>query len=198
MCRANRRKLTRPTSATLTALVLAWVAVTGHGEEEKKAPISLADGQLLLPAPANWKKVEPRVRIIEFEFSVPKVKPDVRDGRVVVMGAGGGVQANLARWLKQFQNPIPKTFGDDDSPTKEMTIDDQKVHFLDVSGTYLDRRGPFAPATPRKNYRMLGAIIETQQLGDYFIKCYGPEKTIAANEEAFHQMLEQLKLNPDS
>ena len=77
-----------------------------------------------------------------------------------------------------------------------MEIADQKVYVVDIRGTYLDRKGPFAPATPRENYRMLGAIIETGSLGHYFVKCYGPEKTIGENAKAFQEMLKTLQVKP--
>ena len=53
--------------------------------------------------------------------------------------------------------------------------------------------GPAAPAVERPKYRMLGAIIPTKGTGTYFIKVYGPERTMAENEKAFLAMIESLK-----
>ena len=39
---------------------------------------------------------------------------------------------------------------------------------------------------------MLGAIIPTKGAGDYFIKFYGPERTVAENEAAFLAMIKSL------
>jgi hypothetical protein len=39
---------------------------------------------------------------------------------------------------------------------------------------------------------MLGAIVETKKYGLQFIKLYGPEATIKANEAAFKAMLKSL------
>jgi hypothetical protein len=41
---------------------------------------------------------------------------------------------------------------------------------------------------------MLGAIIVTDKVGQYFVKLYGPRKTIAANEKAFLDMIEGLEV----
>ena len=49
------------------------------------------------------------------------------------------------------------------------------------------------PSTERPNYRMLGAIISIKDGGQYFVKLYGPEKTIAAAEPGFMKMVEGLK-----
>ena len=45
----------------------------------------------------------------------------------------------------------------------------------------------------RPGFRMLGAVIPVK--GElYFVKAYGPEKTMAAQTEAFQAFLKTLKL----
>ena len=44
----------------------------------------------------------------------------------------------------------------------------------------------------RPDYRMLAAIVETEA-GNYFIKLYGPAKTLGAQADAFRAMVESLK-----
>lgn len=152
----------------------------------------IAIGELFkLTAPESWVRQEPRTRIVEHEFKVEPVEGDDEAGRVTVMGAGGGIDANIERWRAQFaatdDGQIPK------ADVKKRTIAGQDVHVVDISGTYLDKPGPFVPGPgiPRPNYRMLAAIIQTKK-GDYFIKFYGPERTIAAGQDAFKVMLEGL------
>lgn len=152
----------------------------------------LVGGAFQLTAPGGWVSREPRTRIVEHEFAVPKVAGDDADGRVTVMGAGGGVAANIDRWYQQFTQP-------DGSSTKERAklekkeIAGQAVTVVDISGTYMDRPGPMAPGVERPNYRMLGAIIETKQNGSHFIKFYGPEKTVTANVDAFNKLIDSLR-----
>ena len=110
---------------------------------------------------------------------------------MTVMGAGGAIEDNIARWVGQFAKPDDK---DIKKETKE--IQGQKVYFVDISGTYKDSvGGPFAggKVIERPDYRMLAAIIATEKDGNYFVKLYGPKKTIAANEEAFNKMIEGMK-----
>lgn len=151
--------------------------------------ISLSDGKITLTAPEGWKKKMPTVRIIEFEYEVPPVEGDERAGRMTVMGAGGSVEANVARWVGQF-----KLKGDAKPKTEEVKISGQKVHVVDIAGTFKDSPGPFAPAVERENYRMLGAIIATEKEGQYFLKFYGPKATVDKNEDAFKKMLDSLKV----
>lgn len=182
--------------ALVTASALVVVPATiAPGDEPTVAErtFAVADGGLKLVAPPSWTKNKPSNNIVEHEFAVPKVTGDAADGRVTVMGAQGGVEANVQRWLGQFSQP-------DGSPSKDRLRREQKqiagqeVHLVDISGTYSDQRGPFAggQAVQREHYRMLGAIVVTKRLGSYFVKFSGPEKTVAANERAFRELIESL------
>jgi hypothetical protein len=174
----------------IVASVVASILMVGQpisvSAAEPRA-VSLSDGKITMAAPADWKKKTPSVRIIDHEFSVPAAEGDKNPGRVTIMGAGGSVDANIKRWLGQFAQTKKREV------TKE-TIAGQEVHLLDIVGAYNDRRGPFAPATKRENYEMLAAIIVTDKAGKYFVKFYGPQKTVEANKKAFRAMIESLKV----
>ena len=177
----------------LVALVsLALVAFASSSTRAEETTIKLADGRFELDAPASWKHQQPRVRIIDAEYAIPAAEGDENDGRLTVMGAGGSIEQNIDRWIGQFQQA-------DGGSTKERTKSEKKtisgleVHLVDIAGTFSDRRGPFAPAVERPDYRMLAAIVETGKFGNYFVKFYGPRKTVAENEEAFSKMIESLR-----
>jgi hypothetical protein len=77
------------------------------------------------------------------------------------------------------------------------TISGCEVEIIDLSGTYKDSPGgPFAGGKTinRENYRMLGAIIQTKDAGNYFLKLYGPKATIDENEKGFQEMVKSLKV----
>lgn len=159
-------------------------------EEAKETPVKLAEDSLFMVAPGTWEVVEPRNRIIEAEFKVKAVEGDEQSGRLTIMASGGGVKANIDRWKSQFK-------GGDEKKQKvsEQEIDGMKAHMVDLSGSFADSpRGPFGPKVTRENYRMLGAIVETKDHGDYFFKLYGPAKTMEANAKAFKNFVESLKL----
>ena len=105
------------------------------------------------------------------------------------MGAGGSVEANIARWKGQF---VKETDGA--MKTEETKVAGQVVHLVDFSGDYNDARGPFVPGVVRENYRMMAAIVVTEKLGQYFIKAYGPAATMEANKKAFHEMVQSLEV----
>jgi hypothetical protein len=200
----------RLVGGVLALPVAAWIATavsveTPVAAQEKAAEktadkaadgssreVVLAEGKLVVNAPAAWVRKQPRSRIVEHEFSVPPVGGESVDGRFTVMGAGGGVEANIDRWIGQFTQP-------DGSSTKEKTkiqkmqVNGIEVHYVDIPGTYKDQAGPFAPAQVRDNFRLLGAIIVTEKSGMHFLKLTGPKATMAAQEEPFKQMVNSLK-----
>ncbi len=154
----------------------------------------VAEGTLQLTAPSGWVQVEPAVNMIEAEFAIPGETEDDLTGRATVMGAGGSVEANIDRWIGQFVQP------DGSESADRATIEQSEaqgcpVHSVDISGTYMDGMGgPNAPQVEKPGFRMLAAIIETQDKGSYFIKFYGPEKLVAVHADAFKAMLKDLKI----
>ena len=66
---------------------------------------AIAGGTMSLEAPAGWKRVQPKSGIVETEFAIPSAGEGAPAGRMTVMGAGGGVQANVDRWYGQFSQP---------------------------------------------------------------------------------------------
>ncbi|MFI4876811.1 MAG: hypothetical protein ACIALR_15780 [Blastopirellula sp. JB062] len=171
-------------------ILTAFVAALTLGSASLAAEptkLELSDGKMSLVAPEGWKKVAPKVRIIDYEFNVPGEKEADGEGRVTIMGAGGSVEANIDRWVGQFA-------GADKKPTQELKVAGQTVHLVDISGDFKDQRGPFARAELKKDYRMLGAIIQTEKAGQYFIKFTGPKTTVAQNEKAFKAMVDSLEM----
>lgn len=183
-------------SCVLGAFVLAFgfsLSVQAADEASDGAKVSVGEGKLTFIAPAAWKKREPAFRIIEAEFAVPAQEGDATDGRLTITAATGGVEANVDRWIGQFSQPDGKNTRDL-AKTEKLAVGKQTVHLVDLSGTYKDQRGPMTPAVNRENYRMLAAIIPTEKAGQYFVKLYGPQKTIGANEAAFRKFIESLEV----
>lgn len=158
------------------------------------AEFTVANGEFSLAAPAGWKQVQPRSRIVETEFAIEPVKPDDQPGRMTSMGAGGSIEANIARWYGQFSQPDGSSTKDK-AGLKTLNIAGCKVTCVDVSGTFKDMPGgPFAggQSIDRPNYRMMAAIIETPDKGNYFIKFYGPAATVEASADGFKKMIEGM------
>jgi hypothetical protein len=179
----------------LSPLATAFIALTCLAAvAEEGSTFTVGEGKLSLTAPNNWTKKEPASRIVEAEFAIPPAKGDETPGRLTAMGAGGSVESNIERWVGQFVGPA----GAAPKPQRDKTtVSGAEVEIVDLSGTYKDSPGgPFAGGKTimRENYRMLGAIIQTKDKGNYFLKLYGPKATIDANANSFHEMVKSLKL----
>lgn len=175
------------------AVVAAWaVADSSSVVAEDRYTIG-ENKEYSLPVPEGWAKKQPRTRIVEHEFEAKPAEGDEIAGRVTVMAAGGSVEDNVKRWYGQFLQPDGSNT-EEKAKSKKTVVAGQDVHLVDITGTY-DDRPPFAASqgVQRPNYRMLAAIIQTKKAGNYFIKFYGPAKTISANEAAFNKMVEGLK-----
>lgn len=171
--------------------VVAQPAVATPAERTVK----LGEDRIAMVAPEGWVRKKPRTNIVQYEFAIPGTE-DEAAARLTIMGAGGGVEANVARWVGQFTAVDDQPIKNAADPT-ESEVAGQKVHWVDLSGTYADSpRGPFGPKTQRPGYRMLSAIIATKEQGQYFVKCYGPAKTVAAAEKSFKGFIQSLKVQP--
>ena len=105
-------------------------------------------------------------------------------------GQGGGVEANLDRWIGQFLQADGKPSKAAAQITKR-TQNGLKITTVDVSGAYTGMGGPMVQSPAVSGFRMLGAIVEGPY-GSIFFKFTGPEKTVAENHPAFEKMIASL------
>jgi hypothetical protein len=141
--------------------------------------------------PSTWKSEAQRPMRLA-TYTIPPATGDSDPGECGVyyfgQGQGGSVQANMDRWIGQFQSK-------EAAKRDQRTIHGLRVTTVDVSGAYSGMGGPMAEhgAAPKPNYRLLGAIIEGPQ-GSVFFKFTGPAKTVAQNQTAFDKLLASLSL----
>ena len=143
-------------------------------------------GTMGLTAPDDWIRNRPAISFILAEFSLPRAEGDAADARLTVSAAGGSIEENVERWRRQFGEKPEK------ESVQQVEISGVQVTVSDFSGIYSDQPGPFATPVKRADYRMLGAIIPLEkQL--YFVKCYGPKKTLAERADEFDAFLRSLR-----
>ena len=129
-------------------------------------------------------------------YSVPSASGDQEGGECAVFffgpGQGGAVQANIDRWIGQFEQPDGKPSSERATQRRE-TINAIPVTTIDLSGTFLGGGPGMGSAAPKKpGYRLLGAIVEGPE-GVVFFKMTGPVRTVGAAEPDFRSMLKSLK-----
>jgi hypothetical protein len=138
--------------------------------------------------PKRWVIQGPREMRVA-TYTVPAAEGDTEQGECAVFyfgnDAGGSVDANIDRWVGQFEaTGIPAR--------SEREIGGMKATLVQIAGAYLAPAGPMMQSTGKKeNYRLLGAIVQGPQ-GSVFFKCTGPARTLTAAEGEFMAMVESL------
>jgi hypothetical protein len=102
-------------------------------------------------------------------------------------GQGGGVDANIDRWVQQMEVPP------NESPKRDsFRVGDFAVSWVEVGGTLKAGSMGMGPQTAQSNYRLLGAVVEGPQ-GPWFFKATGPDETLRTERAAFLAMLRTVR-----
>ena len=116
-------------------------------------------------------------------YKIPVAGKDTEEAELSISRAGGSTEANLQRWVGQFEEA-----GKDTRETR--TVRGMKVTTVEVGGTYLG--GMMGGAAAKKpGWSLLGAIVETQG-SSYFFKMTGPTATVKNARKAFDGMLDSI------
>jgi hypothetical protein len=124
-------------------------------------------------------------------YAVPHVASDTEDAELGVFyfgpGQGGGVDANVDRWVKQFSDLSP-----DKVKRADRNANGLVQHTVEVeSGSFnVNMMGQGQPKL-KSGYALLGAIVEAPS-GQYFFKLTGPEATVKAARPVFYKLLDSI------
>jgi hypothetical protein len=177
----------------ILAAALLFAEGCGKKEQGGQSNVSLGSvtgtaGGVRWMVPKRWAE-EPGRPMRAATYAVPSSEGDPEGGECAVYffgaGQGGGVDANIDRWVGQFENP--------GTPTKaSRDIGGLKVTEVQVAGTYLSPGGPMMQSQGKKeNYRLTGAIVEGPD-GLVFFKLTGPSKTVTDAAGEFDAMMGSL------
>jgi len=176
------RRVFATTAVLLTALTGVLSAVAD--DAAPSATRKVTAGDLHLSVPMRWQTQETKSQFRVAQFGIPAAKGDPADGDLVVyfFGAGGagGVDANVKRWVGQFESEGRKV------KVVEGKSAQGKYTLVDISGSYNKPVGPPIQMKSKRmeGWRLLGVILESPK-GSYFLKFDGPAATVKAAEEEF-------------
>ena len=101
-------------------------------------------------------------------------------------GQGGGVNANVSRWVGQFDQGNGAAV----TPVEETAeIKGTKITRVRVDHGTFNSGMPGGPTTPQTDYGLYGAILESKD-GDVFIKLTGPAALVRAAAADFEAMIQ--------
>lgn len=141
--------------------------------------------------PAGWQRVLPSNPMRKATYRIPKSPGDPEDGELAVFyfgpGQGGSVEANVQRWIGQFQGLAP-----DRVKRADRSAHGLRQHIVEVESGTFSSGMPGGPTQPKNGYGLLGGIVEAPS-GPYFFKLTGPERTVKATRETFLKLLDSVK-----
>jgi hypothetical protein len=126
-------------------------------------------------APAQWKTIPSTSAMRLATYQVGE------GAELAVVRAGGSTEANVQRWLGQFDAPAT-------SDRTEKTLHGMKVTRVRIAGTYGGGMGA-AAAAPKPGWVMLAAIVEPAGT-PYFFKLIGPAEQVDAATALFDRMID--------
>ncbi len=154
----------------------------GMGDPSAAAPSEEgAEPGLSWKVPAAWKTVPNPSSMRLATYRVPRAAGDTDDADVSVTRAGGGTDANIDRWVGQFE-------GKPEAKRETKTVHGFKVTEVEVSGTYLGGGMMGGGASSKPGFTLLGAIVEGPGT-PYFFKLTGPSASVHGARAAFDAML---------
>lgn len=131
-------------------------------------------------APARWVSVPNPSSMRIATYKIPRAQGDTDDAELSITQAGGGVDANIDRWVGQFEGGQAKR--------TSKTVKGMKVTIVEIGGTY---SGGMSGGGPQKGWALLGGIVETKDM-PHFFKITGPEKTVKAARTELETMLDSI------
>lgn len=196
------RMIGLPAVPPVVLLFAGWVAAADkEGEKKekpKRQPLAIAQ-DLRAQVPVAWKKQKPKGFGRIHQYLLPRAKDDPADGLLFIahfgQGGGGSLEANLQRWYKMVEQPDDKS-SEEVAETHVIETDGVKITWIDLPGTYLDKPFPFSrKVTRRETYRLFAAQIDGGQEAPYWLRAYGPNRTMLEHREAFQAFLRSVHVS---
>ncbi len=157
------------------------------------APAAQEALQITWVDPPTFKRVPPPNPMRKASYVVPRAAGDSEDGELSVFyfgaGQGGGTDANVERWVKQFSDVKPS-----DVRRADREANGLRQHTVELdSGTFSSGMGMgMGGGKPKPNYGLMGCIVDAPS-GSYFFKLTGPSKTVAQAKADFYKLLDSIK-----
>ena len=174
------------------AAAFLWFTILGAtaGPLQAADPVAFTVGEFSFKRPATWQWVlVGAASMRKAQLRVPDPTNPASPGAEVVFfhfgaGQGGDANANISRWIGQFENK------DTLKPVVEAAdIKGHKVTRVRVESGTFSSGMPGGPTTPQADYGLYGAIIQSKD-GDVFVKLTGPAALVSAAAKNFEALVQ--------
>lgn len=137
--------------------------------------------------PASWTRVENASPMRKATYRIPKQEKDAEAPELAVTVAGGSVDANVDRWIGQFDEAAKKTLV---RTTKK--LGPYEATIVELRGTFSGGGMPGAPSSPKSGWALLAAVVPVGH-ASWFFKMTGPEASVLAARKDFDALLATVR-----
>ncbi len=157
---------------------------SGAGRSADEHPRVASFAGLRGPKPATWQWQSPRP-MRAANWTIPGRSGGDFAELTAFVGIGGGVEANLTRWVGQFRSPEMRTV----EPERwELAVPGlgSTASMIRIVGEYAGMSGTYRPGQA-----LLGAVLDSP-VGPVQLKLTGPEEVVLGVREQFEAMVAGL------
>ncbi len=154
------------------------------------APVAAAPpaaGDLAWDAPASFSKVDHPSSMRKATYNPPRVDPDTEAPELAVTVVGGSIDANIDRWVGQFDAAGKETLA-----RTMRKVGPYDVTIVEMKGTFAGGGMMGGPSTPKAGFALLAAIVPAGERS-WFFKMTGPEASMAAAREGFDALVASIR-----
>jgi hypothetical protein len=173
-----------PASSAATAASSGAAHAGPHGATGAAQGTAAVAPDVAWDAPSAWASIPNPSPMRKATYKIPRAAGDDADAELTVSSAGGGLEANVDRWAKQFGGATPKT--------TPRTVNNLKVTVVEIKGTFSGGMPGMGGGAPKDKQMLLGAIVDAGETLHFF-KMIGPEKTVAASRKDFDKLVSSLR-----
>lgn len=133
--------------------------------------------------PKGWAE-QPQSEFYEAKYVIPSGEGDMT---LTLTTMGGGIEANLQRWVGQFGQ------ASGERPRRDtLNVDGTRSEWLDVRGTFRSQVG--SRPGPHENWRLLGVAIPMSPR-PFLLKLVGPRAAVSSFENQFRGFVRSAQMD---
>jgi hypothetical protein len=155
---------------------------TATGTANDKVATRRKYGGLSFEIPSTWREI-PDAPMVDSKFVISTEQGDCE---MTLTTMGGGLEANLERWVGQIQQEP----GDEPEWTT-LSVAGVDSRMVDVRGAFHSNVGP-NPGR-KENWRLIGIAVPQDR--DFFVKLLGPREAITELQDQLNEFLKTGEAN---
>lgn len=145
--------------------------------------------RLAFDTPDGWVAQEPTSKMRQAQYLLP-----VEDGaplELAVFFLGGSIDNNITRWQSQFKDADGQPIAAEASTAQPLEADGLNGTMVTIRGRY--NAPVFMGGGQIEDATMLGAGIEGDERGNWYIRVVGPTEAIDQHKDAFEAFLKSAR-----